>query len=96
MDDVENISDTIMEDSKKSDGDKYKLDVDNLTQKMSKTSISQKKVSFMGPLKPKFKQNSVKSSKSRRIRRLVLLKIIDNHPYVTIIEINRNLEALNL
>lgn len=90
MDDVENISDTIMEDSKKSDGDKYKLDVDNLTQKMSKTSISQKKVSFMGPLKPKFKQNSVKSSKSRRIRRLVLLKIIDNHPYVTIIEIDRN------
>jgi hypothetical protein len=71
-------------------------DVDSLVQEMSKTSISQKKVSFTGPLRPKFKQTSIESSKSRRIRRLILLRIIDNHPYSTIIRTNQNLQALNL
>ena len=74
MDDVENISDTIMEDSKKSDGDKYKLDVDNLTQKMSKTSISQKKVSFMGIISTNFFPTRfchlLESSKSSTSKRL--------------------------
>jgi hypothetical protein len=98
VEDISDVSDSLMEDAKKSesDGDKCNPDVDSLTQKMSKTSISQKKVSFMGPLRPKFKQNAVETNKSRRMRRLILLRIIDNHPYATIIETDQNLEALNL
>ena len=75
-------------------------DVDNLTQEMSRTSISRQKISFMGPLRPKYKQKPAASDKksklSRRVRRLILLRIIDGHPYATISDNSQNLEALNL
>nr|QBK85789.1 MAG: hypothetical protein LCMAC101_03840 [Marseillevirus LCMAC101] len=69
-------------------------DVDSLTQKMSKTSISQKSASFMGPLRPKYKRPSDKISK--KARRMVLLRIIDGHTYAIIIGTSENLEALDL
>ena len=72
-------------------------DVDILTRKMSKTSISRKKVSFMGPLRLKYKKKPTASEKeTRRIRRLLLLRIIDGHPYANIIESKENLKALDL
>ncbi len=76
---------------------KNTLGVDNLTREMNRTSISRQKVSFMGPLRTKYKHTPTASEKeSRRIRRLLLLRIIDGHPYVTIIESNENLKALDL
>jgi len=90
------MEDISIEDSKKTQNQEDS-DVDNLTREMSRTSISRRKVSFMGPLRLKYKHTPTASEKeSRRIRRLLLLRIIDGHPYATIIESRENLKALNL
>ena len=72
--------------------------VDSLTREMNRTFVSKsKKVSFMGPLRPKFKHTStVSDKKSQKIRRLILLHIIDGYPCATIISTSQNLEALDL
>ena len=71
-------------------------DVDSLIREMSRTSISQKSVSLMGPLRPNHKRALNQKSRFKKVRRLILLRIINDYPYATIIETSPNLEALDL
>ena len=71
-------------------------DVDSLIRGMSRTSISQKSVSLMGPLRPNHRRTFNQKSRFKKVRRLILLRIIDGRPYATIIEPRSNLEALDL